>query len=129
MWKLLSNRTKKHGRRKCSGKNIYIDVPTDQLTTESHGVDDVTNSADESECLSTKMSLPPRYRFRDLLLGDFAFTDDGQRWGCFYSPIKMILYALILTSCHGHSLPYYVPFITYANTAIMIPEQSYELFY
>lgn len=26
-----------------------------------------------------KLSLPPRYRFRDLLLGDFAFNDDGQR--------------------------------------------------
>lgn len=26
-----------------------------------------------------KMSLPPRYRFRDLLLGDFAFNDDGER--------------------------------------------------
>ena len=24
-------------------------------------------------------SLPPRYRFRDLLLGDFAFNDDGER--------------------------------------------------
>jgi hypothetical protein len=26
-----------------------------------------------------KMSLPPRYRFRDLILGDFAFNDDGER--------------------------------------------------
>jgi hypothetical protein len=26
-----------------------------------------------------KMALPPRYRFRDLLLGDFAFNDDGER--------------------------------------------------
>lgn len=23
--------------------------------------------------------LPPRYRLRDLLLGDFAFNDDGER--------------------------------------------------
>lgn len=27
----------------------------------------------------SKMTLPPRYRFRDLLLGDFAFNDDGER--------------------------------------------------
>lgn len=26
-----------------------------------------------------KVVLPPRYRFRDLLLGDFAFNDDGER--------------------------------------------------
>lgn len=25
------------------------------------------------------LSLPPRYRFRDLLMGDFAFRDDGER--------------------------------------------------
>jgi hypothetical protein len=23
--------------------------------------------------------LPPRYRFRDLILGDYAFNDDGER--------------------------------------------------
>lgn len=23
--------------------------------------------------------LPPRYRLRDLILGDFAFNDDGER--------------------------------------------------
>lgn len=58
----------------------YIDVPTtsDQLTNDGHhSLDDVLQSADDSEL--QKMSLPPRYRFRDLLLGDFAFTDDGQR--------------------------------------------------
>lgn len=26
-----------------------------------------------------KLVMPPRYRFRDLLLGDFAFNDDGER--------------------------------------------------
>lgn len=26
------------------------------------------------------MSLPGRYRFIDLFMSDFAFTDDGQRW-------------------------------------------------
>lgn len=57
----------------------YIDVPTtaDQLTNDGH-LDDVLQSADDSDL--QKMSLPPRYRFRDLLLGDFAFTDDGQRY-------------------------------------------------
>lgn len=28
---------------------------------------------------TAKMNLPPRYRFRDLILGDFAFNDDGER--------------------------------------------------
>lgn len=28
---------------------------------------------------SADLSLPPRYRFRDLLLGDYAFRDDGER--------------------------------------------------
>jgi len=57
----------------------YVDVPTtaDQLTNDGPSLDDVLQSADDSEL--QKMSLPPRYRFRDLLLGDFAFTDDGQR--------------------------------------------------
>jgi hypothetical protein len=59
----------------------YIDVPTtgDQLTDARsvECIDDVFQSSDDSEF--NKMSLPPRYRFRDLLLGDFAFTDDGQR--------------------------------------------------
>lgn len=68
-------------KRTCrrSGKDGYIDVPTvaDQLTNDGHSVDDVFQSADDSE--QNKMSLPPRYRFRDLLLGDFAFNDDGQR--------------------------------------------------
>lgn len=26
-----------------------------------------------------KMIAPPRYRFRDLILGDFSFNDDGER--------------------------------------------------
>lgn len=55
----------------------YIAANT-SLTNDVGTVDDVfLQSADELE--SNKMSLPPRYRFRDLLLGDFAFTDDGQR--------------------------------------------------
>jgi hypothetical protein len=47
------------------------------VTAEPALVDDVFQAA--SDDLDNKMSLPPRYRFRDLLLGDFAFTDDGQR--------------------------------------------------
>uniref|UniRef100_A0A6P7FSL4 Potassium channel subfamily T member 2-like n=1 Tax=Diabrotica virgifera virgifera TaxID=50390 RepID=A0A6P7FSL4_DIAVI len=27
----------------------------------------------------TPLPLPPRYRFRDLILGDWAFNDDGER--------------------------------------------------
>jgi hypothetical protein len=47
----------------------------------------------EGEALSSRMALiaardpekdvvpplPPRYRFRDLILGDYAFNDDGER--------------------------------------------------
>lgn len=48
------------------------------VTNDGTAVDDVfQQSADDLD--NSKMSLPPRYRFRDLLLGDFAFTDDGQR--------------------------------------------------
>lgn len=65
--------------RRRSGRDGYVDVPTfgDQLTNDGQSLDDVFQSADDSE--QNKMSLPPRYRFRDLLLGDFAFNDDGQR--------------------------------------------------
>lgn len=47
------------------------DGPMDDGVLEELIVDD---SSKES-----KMNLPPRYRFRDLLLGDFAFNDDGER--------------------------------------------------
>uniref|UniRef100_A0A8D8IU91 Potassium channel subfamily T member 2 n=3 Tax=Culex pipiens TaxID=7175 RepID=A0A8D8IU91_CULPI len=33
----------------------------------------------DRESVQARMALPPRYRFRDLLLGDFAFNDDGER--------------------------------------------------
>lgn len=33
----------------------------------------------DRDSLQARMALPPRYRFRDLLLGDFAFNDDGER--------------------------------------------------
>lgn len=82
--KLLSRITNTRSRtgRNRNRNDGYIDVPLSdhQLTHHhaAHSVDDVFQAADESD-LHNKMSLPPRYRFRDLLLGDFAFTDDGQR--------------------------------------------------
>lgn len=48
------------------------------LSLTDEGIDDFQELSDDLE--NNKMSLiGPRYRFRDLLLGDFAFTDDGQR--------------------------------------------------
>jgi len=61
--------------------NTSVTNDTDAATTtiaSAAVLDDVFLSADELE-RESKMALPPRYRFRDLLLGDFAFTDDGQR--------------------------------------------------
>lgn len=45
----------------------------------------VTNEGATHDDLGLDLSddnfkLPQRYRFRDLLLGDFAFNDDGERW-------------------------------------------------
>lgn len=34
-------------------------------------------------------ALPPRYRFRDLILGDYAFNDDGER-SVFYKTRKTL---------------------------------------
>lgn len=34
--------------------------------------------AETDPCLP--LVLPPRYRLRDLILGDYAFNDDGERW-------------------------------------------------
>jgi len=31
--------------------------------------------------------LPPRYRLRDLILGDYAYADDGERYGLSYFDI------------------------------------------
>jgi hypothetical protein len=59
-----------------------VEVSLVQLTEEGEG-----------EGLSSRMALlagrdpekdvvpplPPRYRFRDLILGDYAFNDDGER--------------------------------------------------
>lgn len=33
-----------------------------------------------------------RYRFRDFLLGDFSFNDDGERWVLFYFPLVVLLF-------------------------------------
>jgi hypothetical protein len=72
--KVLSRIANRQSRR----NDGYIAANTSLTTDGTAIVDDVfAQSADELE--HNKMSLPPRYRFRDLLLGDFAFTDDGQR--------------------------------------------------
>ncbi|CRL02903.1 CLUMA_CG016051, isoform A [Clunio marinus] len=56
----------------------YIAANTTLTNDGGAQVDDVfLQSSDDLD--NSKMSLPPRYRLRDLLLGDFAFTDDGQR--------------------------------------------------
>lgn len=34
----------------------------------------------DKEVVVAPPPLPPRYRFRDLILGDYAFNDDGERW-------------------------------------------------
>lgn len=47
------------------------------LTNDLDHDDIVRISSDDQDY--DNMSLPPRYRFRDLLLGDFAFNDDGER--------------------------------------------------
>ncbi|CAG9799533.1 unnamed protein product [Chironomus riparius] len=69
---------------------LFIDYQflMEQVTNDGHSLDDVLQSADDSEL--QKMSLPPRYRFRDLLLGDFAFTDDGQSMSKIYKHQNVI---------------------------------------
>lgn len=54
----------------------------DGLTNDGEAIegDDFNFSSENSDEFGIRsMSLPPRYRFRDLLLGDFAFRDDGER--------------------------------------------------
>ncbi|XP_035791873.1 potassium channel subfamily T member 2-like isoform X19 [Anopheles albimanus] len=41
--------------------------------------DTIIEVVDRDSFQQARMTLPPRYRFRDLLLGDFAFNDDGER--------------------------------------------------
>ena len=53
-------------------------VATSQLVDNGIVEDVIQRSTSELELCN--MSLPPRYRFRDLLMGDFAFRDDGERW-------------------------------------------------
>lgn len=64
-----SRQTRRNDGYIAANTSLTNDAPVDDVFAASS--DDLENS---------KMSLPPRYRFRDLLLGDFAFTDDGQRW-------------------------------------------------
>jgi hypothetical protein len=66
------------GPRRRNGEYI---AANSSLTNENDAVesdDNQISTADELE-VRTMSSLPPRYRFRDLLLGDFAFRDDGER--------------------------------------------------
>lgn len=75
----------------------YVAANT-SVTNDGAALDDVfAQSADDLE--SNKMSLPPRYRFRDLLLGDFAFTDDGQRWVTSNYVTIVISFYVIATCC------------------------------
>lgn len=67
--RIVSSRQTRRNDGYIAANTSLTDAPVDDVFAASS--DDLENS---------KMSLPPRYRFRDLLLGDFAFTDDGQRW-------------------------------------------------
>lgn len=64
-----------------------IKSPRPKRAAGSYQLTHVTVSDTSEEMISEngtkenvqKVILPPRYRFRDLLLGDFAFNDDGER--------------------------------------------------
>lgn len=63
-------------QRQARRNDGYV-VASTSVTNEGVTPEDVGHDlSDENDI---KLSLPPRYRFRDLLLGDFAFNDDGQR--------------------------------------------------
>jgi hypothetical protein len=55
----------------------YVPANTSRFNDNGVVEDVIQHSASELEL--NNLSLPPRYRFRDLLMGDFAFRDDGQR--------------------------------------------------
>ena len=73
----MFSRHKKNSRRR-NGEYLETGISLTNDDDEVEGDDCQLSSADELEART--MSLPPRYRFRDLLLGDFAFRDDGERW-------------------------------------------------
>ena len=72
----MFSRHKKSSRRR-NGEYIETGISLTNDDDVVEGDDCQLSSADELEART--MSLPPRYRFRDLLLGDFAFRDDGER--------------------------------------------------
>lgn len=66
------------GSRRRNGEYIATSCSLTNVDGAVEGDDCQLSSNDELEVKT--MSLPPRYRFRDLLLGDFAsFLDDGER--------------------------------------------------
>lgn len=68
MWsKLKSHRARSRG----GGTSGYLLADTmDEISIIQNDIDRENQQ---------KMFFPPRYRFRDLILGDFAFNDDGER--------------------------------------------------
>lgn len=97
--KVLSQIVRARQSRRTDG---YIAANT-TLTNDGAPLDDVfPQPSDDLE--NNKMALPPRYRFRDLLLGDFAFTDDGQRWVarcCVYYYSARFHIATSIIVCHS----------------------------
>jgi hypothetical protein len=71
--KVLSRIISLRQRRRNDG---YVAASTSLIDQKDHE-EVVQHSTSELELFN--LSLPPRYRFRDLLMGDFAFRDDGER--------------------------------------------------
>lgn len=63
-------------RRAAGGYVITADAPRPSTNVME---DTIIEVVDRDSFQQARMTLPPRYRFRDLLLGDFAFNDDGER--------------------------------------------------
>lgn len=51
----------------------------DELSLASSAIPSMAAALREKELAVAPPPLPPRYRFRDLILGDYAFNDDGER--------------------------------------------------
>lgn len=63
------------------------------IIEESSSIETTSSAMNEPDpCLP--LILPPRYRLRDLILGDYAFNDDGERW---------VNFSVIYTSCKGRN--------------------------
>ena len=57
------------------GEGGYTKTNTKECTAAEETCTTMMNEPDP--CLP--LILPPRYRLRDLILGDYAFNDDGER--------------------------------------------------